>query len=288
MTCFARLPISLTPGIRSRSALLRGNGFPAFAFRRSGSCGCPAPLRLGADPSQAQDQPPGSALSRTSFVASAFCRSAPFRATCFRFALSPQPPLSLRPLPAGPAYHLLRAGSAPADCPSIRSASAERSPVPSRASGCSVPLRGTASAGSGRTPFVLTPPLRPGLRRLAFVPPPAVPSPQAPPERPPARFFPAHPTGLSLYSAAFRCAALRRSAPTSRFRVGRSCVSAPFRSAPGKPGLPHSAPSAACPCVPHAPSGTPATEHDLRSSPMRQGFRAFGRVLLFGAEGFGR
>ena len=33
--------------------------------------------------------------------------------------------------------------------------------APAPASGCSVPLRGTASAGSGRTPFVLTPPLRP-------------------------------------------------------------------------------------------------------------------------------
>ena len=33
--------------------------------------------------------------------------------------------------------------------------------APALASGCSVPLRGTASAGSGRTPFVLTPPLRP-------------------------------------------------------------------------------------------------------------------------------
>ena len=51
-------------------------------------------------------------------------------------------------------------------------------------------------------------------------------------------FDPAHPTGLPLCSAASRCAALRRGAPTSRFRVGRSCVSAPFRSAPRKPGPP--------------------------------------------------
>ena len=50
--------------------------------------------------------------------------------------------------------------------------------------------------------------------------------------------FPAHPTVLSLCSAAFRCAALRRGAPTSRFRVGRRRVSAPFRSAPGKNGCP--------------------------------------------------
>ena len=102
------------------------------------------------------------------------------------------------------------------------------------------------------------------------------------------KFDPAHPTGLPLCSAAFRCAALRRGAPTSRFRVGRSCVSAPFRSAPGKPGPPCSATCAACPCVPRAPSVTPAAAHDLRSSPMRQGLRASGRVLLFGAEGFGR
>ena len=102
------------------------------------------------------------------------------------------------------------------------------------------------------------------------------------------KFDPTRPTGLPLCSAAFRCAALRRGAPTSRFRVGRSCVSAPFRSAPGKPGPPCSATCAACPCVSRAPSVTPAAAHALRSSPMRQGLRDSGRVLLFGAEGFGR
>ena len=295
--------------------------------------------------------------------------------------------------------------------------------APALASGCSVPLRGTASAGSGRTPFVLTPPLRPAQAQARFGSasgqparslPPAAGVPQAPqpasvvrsPGRLPLRldsrrapinlpvrsrprpalrglrsrpaasvpgqidlrahyrflpgnllrlrpssapaaapatiarracfpsapgglrlrrlpssalfgmrplsvrphgfrlrpsrlrrlrrndlrlkFDPARPTGLPLCSAAFRCAALRRGAPTSRFRVGRSCVSAPFRFAPGKPGPPCSATCAACPCVPRAPSGAPAAAHDLRSSPMRQGLRAFGRVLLFRAEGFGR
>ena len=86
--------------------------------------------------------------------------------------------------------------------PAPAPASAVRSPLPARASGCSVPLRGTASAGSGRTPFVLTPPLRPGLRRLAFVLPPAVPSPQAPPERPPARFVPARPVSAPFHRSA--------------------------------------------------------------------------------------
>ena len=70
------------------------------------------------------------------------------------------------------------------------------------------------------------------------VPPPAVPVPQAPPERSPAQLYPAHPTVLSLRSAAFHCAALRRGAPTSRSRVGRRRVSVPFRSAPGKNGCP--------------------------------------------------
>ena len=40
--------------------------------------------------------------------------------------------------------------------------------APALASGCSVPLRGTASAGSGRTPFVLTPPLRPAQAQARF------------------------------------------------------------------------------------------------------------------------
>ena len=50
---------------------------PTFAFFCSGSFVRPVPLRLGADPSQAQDQPPGSALPRTSFVAYAASSRAP-------------------------------------------------------------------------------------------------------------------------------------------------------------------------------------------------------------------
>ena len=50
---------------------------PTFAFFCSSSFVRPVPLRLGADPSQAKDQPPGSASSRTSFVASA--ASSPLR-----------------------------------------------------------------------------------------------------------------------------------------------------------------------------------------------------------------
>ena len=68
---------------------------PTFASFRSGSYVRPVPLRLGADPSQAQDQPPGSALSRTSIVASASCRSAPFQGTCLCYAPPPQAPAEL-------------------------------------------------------------------------------------------------------------------------------------------------------------------------------------------------
>ena len=68
---------------------------PTFASFRSGSVVRPVPLRLGADPSPAQDQSPGSALSRTSFVASASHRSAPFQGTCLCYAPPPQAPAEL-------------------------------------------------------------------------------------------------------------------------------------------------------------------------------------------------
>ena len=137
-------------------------------------------------------------------------------------------------------------------------------------------FRHIRAESSSIPPLVLCP-VRPaslgsaGSPVLCFAdPPPAVPVPQAPSERPPARLCPAHPTVLSLYSAAFRCAALRRGAPTSRFRVGRRRVSAPFRSAPGKNGHPisiHFASHSFCSASVRVPAGAA-----LRQIHFRAGF----------------
>ena len=115
---------------------------------------------------------PSSARSRSAWVP-----------TLRRLRISPLAPLcpgrpSSPPLPAAPLpsrepacvthrLRRLRRSSTPADSLSVRSASAVARRA-CRASGCSVPLRGTASAGSGRTPFVLTPPLRPAQAQARF------------------------------------------------------------------------------------------------------------------------
>ena len=155
--------------------------------------------------------------------------------------------LPLRPTPPpGPSSTRFRqtfAGSGLAR--SLRSSRGARLRPPIRPRGLHLHRFRHIRAESSSIPPLVLCPVRPaslgsaGSPVLCFAdPPPAVPVPQAPSERPPARLFPAHPTVLSLYSAAFRCAALRRGAPTFRFRVGRRCVSAPFRSAPGKNGFP--------------------------------------------------
>ena len=149
--------------------------------------------------------------------------------------LRPSPP----PGPSSTRFRQTFAGSGLAR--SLRSSRGARLRPPIRPRGLHLHRFRHIRAESSSIPPLVLCPVRPaslgsaGSPVLCFAdPPPAVPVPQAPSERPPARLFPAHPTVLSLYSAAFRCAALRRGAPTSRFRVGRRRVSAPFRSAPGK------------------------------------------------------
>ena len=105
----------------------------------------PGPAPPGCRPFAGSGSAPWLRSARTSFVASAFCRSAPFQGTCLCYAPPPQAPAEL---------HSGRFPSSPLRFSGLLAA-------PALASGCSVPLRGTASAGSGRTPFVLTPPLRP-------------------------------------------------------------------------------------------------------------------------------
>ena len=157
---------------------------PTFAFFCSGSFVRPVPLRLGADPSQAQDHPPGSAQPGRPSVASATSSRAPSPSlpslSCRKLLHSAARPLSRQTRFAGLCREpFIPLRSLPGNLPVLRTASAGsgRAPLrqipfqsaplqrllaaPAPASGCSVPLRGTASAGSGRTPFVLTPPLRP-------------------------------------------------------------------------------------------------------------------------------
>ena len=160
---------------------------------------------------------------------------------------------------------------------SLRSSRGARLRPPIRPRGLHLHRFRHIRAESSSIPPLVLCPVRPaslgsaGSPVLCFAdPPPAVPVPQAPSERPPARLFPAHPTVLSLRSAAFRCAALRRGAPTSRFRVGRRRVSAPFRSAPGKNGHPisiHFASHSFCSASVRVPAGAA-----LRQIHFRAGF----------------
>ena len=187
--------------------------------------------------------------------------------------------LPLRPTPPpGPSSTRFRqtfAGSGLAR--SLRSSRGARLRPPIRPRGLHLHRFRHIRAESSSIPPLVLCPVRPaslgsaGSPVLCFAdPPPAVPVPQAPSERPPARLFPAHPTVLSLYSAAFRCAALRRGAPTSRFRVGRRRVSAPFRSAPGKNGHPisiHFASHSFCSASVRVPAGAA-----LRQIHFRAGF----------------
>ena len=187
--------------------------------------------------------------------------------------------LPLRPTPPpGPSSARFRqtfAGSGLAR--SLRSSRGARLRPPIRPRGLHLHRFRHIRAESSSIPPLVLCPVRPaslgsaGSPVLCFAdPPPAVPVPQAPSERPPARLFPAHPTVLSLYSAAFRCAALRRGAPTSRFRVGRRRVSAPFRSAPGKNGHPisiHFASHSFCSASVRVPAGAA-----LRQIHFRAGF----------------
>ena len=83
----------------------------------------------------------------------------------------------------------------------------------------------------------------------------------SPPTRP---FFPC----TTLHYSAFHCAALRRGAPTSRFRVGRRRVYAPFRSAPGKNGCPISVRSASrsfCSASVRVPAGAALRQFHSRA-----------------------